>query len=147
MGRQEALGDLSLTRCGRFPLRLALALATAALLAGAACGPSSSDTAAIDAAALAARIADGSAPLVLDVRSPSEFEAGHIPGARNIPYDELPQRFAELPADRGSEIVVHCQTGRRAEIAERALAEAGYTNVHDLSGHWAGWSAAQLPRE
>ena len=45
---------------------------------------------------LAARLEAGTAPVLLDVRSPEEFAAGHIPGAINIPYDEIPARLAEI---------------------------------------------------
>lgn len=101
----------------------------------------------IEAGELAERIQSGSAPFVLDVRTPSEYASGHVPGATNIPHDELATRIGELPADRSEEIVVHCQSGRRARMAEATLEEHGYTNVRDLVGHWQGWSAAGLPVE
>lgn len=107
----------------------------------AAAGPS------VTAAELADRLSSGQAPLVLDVRSEREFAAGHIPGALNIPHDQLASRLGELPTDRSSEIVVHCQSGKRAAAAEAVLADAGYSGWRDLSGHWAGWSAAGLPQE
>jgi rhodanese-related sulfurtransferase len=101
----------------------------------------------ISADALESRLGTDDAPLVLDVRTEREYGAGHIPGAVNIPHDELPDRLDELPADRDTEIVVHCQTGKRAGIAERVLAQAGYGRVRDLDGHWAAWSAEGLPTE
>jgi rhodanese-related sulfurtransferase len=85
--------------------------------------------------------------LILDVRTPEEFAAGHVPGARNVPYDALAGRLGELAIAPGSEIVVHCQSGVRAAKAERVLADAGYTNVRDLDGHWKAWSEAGLPTE
>lgn len=88
----------------------------------------------------------GETPIVLiDVRTPEEFAAGHIPGALNIPYDELPARLHELEGRQGEEIVVYCRTGRRANIAEQALAEAGFLNVRDLAGHMVAWTAASYP--
>ena len=96
---------------------------------------------------LAARIESGSAPLVLDVRTREEFAAGHIPGAVNIPHDALADRLDELQTAPADEIIVYCQSGRRAGIAERTLREQGYSNVRDLSGHWAGWAAAGLASE
>ena len=96
---------------------------------------------------LAERIAAGAAPVILDVRSPEEFAEGHVPGARNVPYDALADRLGELAIAPSTEVVAYCQSGRRAGIAERVLRDAGFTNVHDLSGHWQGWRAAGLPVE
>jgi rhodanese-related sulfurtransferase len=88
----------------------------------------------------------GESPLVLiDVRTPEEFAAGHIPGAVNIPYDVLPTRLHELEGHQGDEVVVYCRTGRRAGIAEQALTEAGFVNVRDLAGHMVAWTAADYP--
>jgi rhodanese-related sulfurtransferase len=110
-----------------------------------ACAPL--DNPEIAADELDRRIAAGEAPLVLDVRSRVEYERGHIPGALNIPHDELSKRLGELPEDKSAEIVVHCQSGRRARAAETELSEAGYTNLRDLIGHWQGWQADARPSE
>ena len=56
---------------------------------------------------LVRQIESNRAPLILDVRSPEEFEEEHLPGAVNIPHTELPQRLAELEAVRRKPIVVH----------------------------------------
>jgi NADPH-dependent 2,4-dienoyl-CoA reductase/sulfur reductase-like enzyme/rhodanese-related sulfurtransferase len=63
-------------------------------------------------------------PLVLDVRTPAEFAAGPMPGAVNIPLDELRQRLEELPRDRP--IAVYCQVGQRGYLATRILRQAGF---------------------
>jgi phage shock protein E len=101
----------------------------------------------IDASELAERISAGSAPLILDVRTPAEFAAGHLPGARNLPHDALAGRLGELGIAPSTEIVVHCHSGSRAAAAERVLRDAGYTSVRDLEGHWQGWREAGLPTE
>ena len=101
----------------------------------------------IDAKELAAQVAAGKAPVILDVRSPEEFAAGHIQGAINVPVGELADRLTGLELARGEEIVVHCERGPRAAKAETILIESGYTNVRDLSGHMSGWRAAGLPVE
>jgi len=98
-------------------------------------------------AELSAWMAEGTAPVILDVRRDDEFDAGHIAGAIHIPYDELPARAAEIGADPGAPILVYCRSGRRAGIAETALAEAGYTNLMDLEGHINGWTESGLPLE
>jgi NADPH-dependent 2,4-dienoyl-CoA reductase/sulfur reductase-like enzyme/rhodanese-related sulfurtransferase len=71
------------------------------------------------------------APLLLDVRTPLEYVTGHIPGAVNIPVDELRGRMAEVPADR--DIVAYCQVGQRGYIATRILMQAG-RRVRNLGG-------------
>jgi len=93
---------------------------------------------------LAARLGGADAPLVLDVRTPEEYAAGHVPGALLIPHDQLAQRLAEISADR--ELVVYCHSGRRATLAERVLTAHG-RQVSQLDGSWLGWQAAGLPSE
>ena len=75
--------------------------------------------------------AGGELPLVLDVRSPSEVAAAHVPGSMPIPLGELRTRIAELPRDR--EIWVHCAAGQRAYYACRILSQHGL-RVRNLSG-------------
>lgn len=63
-------------------------------------------------------------PLLLDVRTPKEFADGHIPGAVNLPVDELRSRLSQMPKDRP--VVAYCQVGQRGYIATRILAQAGF---------------------
>ncbi len=65
---------------------------------------------------------------LLDVRTPQEFASGHIPGAVNIPVDDLRARLGELPRDR--EIAAYCQVGQRGYLATRILLQAGFTAVN-----------------
>lgn len=99
----------------------------------------------ITSAELVARLEEEDAPVILDVRSPEEYEEGHIPGAINIPYDLMAENLASLESQRDDEIVVYCRTGRRAEIAEGVLREAGFEKVRDLEGHMKAWGEAELP--
>jgi len=94
---------------------------------------------------LSARLAESAPPLVLDVRSDAEWNAGHIAGAMHIPVDEVEARLAEIPRDR--DVVVHCAVGPRANRAEATLAKAGYERVIHLEGGFLAWSAAGLPIE
>jgi rhodanese-related sulfurtransferase len=127
--------------------RLGLAVFLVLVLGAAACSRGSEGESSISAAGLAERIEAGTAPLILDVRTPEEYSAGHIPGSLNIPHDQLSGRLAELGVPASAEIVVHCQSGRRAGIAEGVLADTGYTRVRDLNGHMAGWRDAGLPTQ
>lgn len=74
---------------------------------------------------------------VLDVRTRAEFEAGAIPGAVNIPVDELRDRLDEVPE---GDVVVHCAVGIRGHLASRILTDAGH-GVRNLDGGYRTWAA------
>jgi len=78
---------------------------------------------------------------VVDVRRPAEYEAGHVPGARNVPLAELPQRLGEITA---ADVAVICAGGYRSSIAASLLARSG-ANVVDVAGGTSAWIAAGLP--
>jgi rhodanese-related sulfurtransferase len=71
--------------------------------------------------------------LLLDVRTPAEFVDGHIPGAVNIPVDELRSRLGELPRSRG--ITAYCQVGQRGYLATRSLLQEGFDAVNLGGGY------------
>jgi rhodanese-related sulfurtransferase len=98
-------------------------------------------------AELMARIDQGDAPPVVDVRSVEEFAAGHVPGATNVPFQEIASRPGALPVSRDATLVVYCGHGPRAWVAARRLRRMGYRHVTYLSGHWARWRRAGLPQE
>jgi len=74
---------------------------------------------------------------VLDVRTPQEYADGHVPGAVNVPYDQLASRLAEVPKDK--DVVLYCKSGRRAGIAADVLAANGYTRLSHLEGDMNAW--------
>jgi phage shock protein E len=80
--------------------------------------------------------------LVLDVRTPREFEAAHVPGARNIPVDELAARASEI-GPPSTPVVVYCRSGHRSGIAREALQRLGFTTVYDLRTFSAWEQSAQ----
>ncbi len=72
-------------------------------------------------------------PLLLDVRTPQEFSQGHIPGALNIPVDDLRGRLGELPRQR--QLAVYCQVGQRGYLATRILQQAGFPAANIGGGY------------
>ncbi|MGQ0713401.1 MAG: MBL fold metallo-hydrolase [Gemmatimonadaceae bacterium] len=79
---------------------------------------------------------------VIDVRGASEWAAGHLRGAPNVPLATLTDHMAEISRDRP--IVVHCQSGARSAIAASVLRAQGFDNVADLAGGFADWRDAGL---
>ncbi len=76
--------------------------------------------------------------LLLDVRTPQEFQGGHLDGAVNVPVQELEAKLATLPAKMDQPIVVYCRSGHRSANAAELLKKAGYTKVQDL-GAMSNW--------
>ena len=82
---------------------------------------------------------------LLDVRTPSEYQAVHIRGAYNVPLDTLGEHADEIRATVEEPVVLVCQSGNRARRAEEALKAAGMPNLHVLDGGVNGWVAAGGP--
>lgn len=87
---------------------------------------------------LARRLEAGEAPIVLDVREPEEYEAGHIPGALSVPIESLVDFTDRL--DRTAEIAVVCRSGRRSAYACRILEQAGFEKVVNVVPGMSAWS-------
>lgn len=99
----------------------------------------------IGAAALHARMQAGSRPLVVDMRTPEEFALGHLPGAVNVPHDQVAARLGELTTK--AEIVAYCTAGgARSRQGEAALLAAGRSVLH-LTGGFVAWQQEGLPVE
>jgi phage shock protein E len=140
----------------RFVVFAATMLAAAASIADQA-GPAPSQPASAPAAAgaslplispqaLLERQAKGDSSLfVLDVRTPQEFAAGHVPGAVNVPYDQVASQLAQIPKDK--DVVLYCKSGRRAGLAADVLAANGYTKLEHLQGDMPAWSKDGRPVE
>jgi|SRR5438309_8432208 len=88
----------------------------------------------------ARRVEEGA--LLLDVREPDEWNAGHAPDALHVPLAALAARAGELNSDRA--IVAVCRSGGRSERAAAALRQRGYDAVN-LNGGMQAWAAAGLP--
>ena len=81
--------------------------------------------------------------LLVNVHVPYE---GEIDGTDVfIPYDQVPNRLEELPADTSTQLVVYCRTGRMSAIAATSLVRLGYTSVLELEGGFDAWRSAGFP--
>ena len=100
------------------------------------------ETAAVSPAELQALRTGGPAPLLVDVRSPLEFESERIDGSVNVPLDRLDARLEEIPET--ADVVVVCRTGVRATIAAQSLARVG-RRARVLDGGVVAWRRARLP--
>ena len=93
----------------------------------------------ISVEALKQRIDEGPRPFILDVREPHEYAIVNL-GAPLIPVGQIGQRLSEMPADKDTEIFVHCKTGGRSQKAAVELAAAGYRNVKNVAGGITAWA-------
>jgi rhodanese-related sulfurtransferase len=80
--------------------------------------------------------------VLVDVREPEEWTAGHAPGARHIPLGDMSARYEEIPRDR--HVYLICRSGVRSARAAQALAGAGWTTLNVADG-MQGWQSAGLP--
>lgn len=116
------------------PLALAAALLLASPAGGAdtastTSGPPAAKPGVVDVPTAIALVAAGIQ--VVDVRTPAEFAAGHVPGALNIPFEEMERRHAELgPAS--TPVLLYCRSGRRSGIAAQVLRSKGFDRLYDF---------------
>jgi len=69
--------------------------------------------------------------VVIDVRTPQEFQAGHVPGALLIPYEQIGQKIASANVAKDDHVVLYCRSGRRSGIAMSTLKSMGFSNVEN----------------
>ncbi len=84
---------------------------------------------------------------ILDVRTACEYNSGHVPGAINIGHKEISGRLDELKPYTDKDVVVYCELGVRARMAQKTLTNAGFARVYHLTGDMAGWRNAGLSME
>ena len=80
---------------------------------------------------------------IIDVRTPAEFNAGHLRYSKNVPLDELSKRTGEL--DKSQAMLVVCQAGARASRAASELRREGFNEVYVLEGGYGEWQSQGLP--
>lgn len=93
----------------------------------------------------AVRLMNDDSTVIVDTREASEFSAGHIKGAINIPMSAFKKRMGELDKHKGKPILAYCRSGSRSNYACKLLSKAGFENTHNLAGGAMSWSSANLP--
>jgi phage shock protein E len=74
------------------------------------------------------------APFWIDVRTPAEYETGHLPGSRNINFDRIGAGIVDITPNKDAPIILYCKSGRRSGLAKQTLERLGYTNVINAGG-------------
>lgn len=99
----------------------------------------------IDAVSARSLIAANPDVLVVDVRTPAEFQTAHIEGAVNLPLEQVNAHLRRIVADAGGRMLLICQSGNRAWRAHEALSRAGVSDVAVLEGGMNAWIASGGP--
>ena len=82
---------------------------------------------------------------ILDIRSDSEFNAGHIPGALNLHYEghQFQKKVEDL--DKEKEYVIYCKSGVRGGYFLSQMRQSGFKKAHNINGGFVGWNISKLP--
>lgn len=80
--------------------------------------------------------------VIIDVRSPEEYAAGHIPGAISVDFGKLFFNIAALVPNPDTEVIIYCRSGGRSVIATKLLVDLGYKNATNLKGGFMDWAKA-----
>lgn len=101
----------------------------------------------VEAAAAAKLLKDDPKVIVLDIRTPDEFSAGHIKGAKNVDFyaDDFAARVAKLDKDKS--YLVHCASGGRSGKSLELFKQLGFKSIYHLDGGFKGWQKAGEPVE
>ena len=94
-----------------------------------------------EAAALIANIQ----PLVLDVRTPREYQEGHLENSFLIPVQELQTRWKEIADYKNQDILIYCATGNRSTVSSKILIDNGFKRTYNLRYGITGWASRNYP--
>ncbi|HSV47203.1 MAG TPA: rhodanese-like domain-containing protein [Ramlibacter sp.] len=98
-------------------------------------------------AAEAVQLINREKAVVVDVSETEEFAAGHVGGARNVPFSQLEQRLPEVVKNKALPVILVCATGARAGRAQAVAKKLGYEKAQALAGGLKSWKEANLPVE
>ena len=85
--------------------------------------------------------------VVIDVCEPSEYAAGHVKGARNVPLAQLEQQLPGMVKNKATPVILVCASGMRSSRAVSVARKLGYEHAHSLAGGMGAWREAALPIE
>ncbi|TDF37536.1 rhodanese-like domain-containing protein [Alteromonadaceae bacterium M269] len=85
--------------------------------------------------------------LIIDVRTQSEYDEGHVPGAILVPHRNIEHHLAGLQSFKDKPIVLYCESGVRVRKAISVLQDAGFTQIQHLDGDMKNWRKENLPIE
>ena len=80
-------------------------------------------------------VAPAAQPIWIDVRTPKEFDGGHLEGAHNVPVEQIAGQISTLVPNKDTPVMLYCRRGRRAEQARKLLLQQGYTHVENKGGY------------
>jgi rhodanese-related sulfurtransferase len=123
------------------PVHLFSAIAFAMVLTSVGCA------ATITREDLLRQMQEGTAPLIVDVRSQGEYDRDHLPGAIHIPFYTISSGLSETGQSKNEPLVLYCEHGPRAGIAGVSLFLSGYDKVYSLGGHMKVWRKSSFPIE
>jgi phage shock protein E len=83
--------------------------------------------------------------VVIDVRTPQEFQSGHIEGALNLPHDTIAQDIPKAKVAKDDHVILYCKSGRRADIAMGTLKGLGFSNIENYGGFEQAQKRLQKP--
>ena len=84
-------------------------------------------------------------PVILDVRTPNEYNRGHLHNSVLIPVQELQSRYKELGKHKDREILIYCATGNRSTVASKILIDNGFKHIVNMRGGIYDWSKKNYP--
>ena len=83
--------------------------------------------------------------VVVDLRTATDYAAGHLPAARHLALDELQAKIGQIAKNKATPVLLVCQTGLQSNKASHIVKAAGYTEVHVLQGGLTAWQQAGMP--
>lgn len=95
----------------------------------------------------AVRIINDENALMLDIREPGDYKAGHIINAKNIPFSRFDEEVPRVSGDKNRPVIVYCKSGMNSQAACGKLQSAGYARVYCLKNGLIGWQEENLPVE
>ena len=98
-------------------------------------------------AAAAVQLINREKAVLIDVCEATEYAAGHVGGAKNIPLNELEKKLPTMVKNKALPVILVCQSGARSGRAVAIVKKMGYENTQSLSGGLGAWRAASLPIE